>query len=180
MGAMADVRVIATGEASTEVLTEIRALLDEAFLGDFSDDDWEHALGGTHVVVVDDGVTIAHAAVIARVLEVGSRPVSTGYVEAVAVAPAKQREGLGTIAMAEVAELVRCEFDMGALSTGSPGFYKRLGWQLWVGPTNVRRGQDATRTEGEDGGVMVLRFGPSADVDLTAPLLCEARTGDDW
>ena len=29
-------------------------------------------------------------------------------------------------------------------------------------------------------GVMVLRFGPSAGVELTAGLACEARAGDDW
>ena len=32
-----------------------RALLDEAFGGDFDDDDWEHALGGMHAVAFDGG-----------------------------------------------------------------------------------------------------------------------------
>jgi aminoglycoside 2'-N-acetyltransferase I len=177
---LADVRVLTTDEARPELLTEIRALLDDAFAGDFSDDDWDHARGGWHVVVAEDGEIVAHASVIARGLEVGDRPVATGYIEAVAVAPARQRQGLGSIAMETVAELVRRRFEMGALSTGSPAFYERLGWRVWRGPTHVRRGATATPTPQEDGGVMVLRFGPSADADLTAPITCEARTGEDW
>ena len=37
--------------ADRDELAAIRALLDEAFDGDFGDDDWEHALGGIHVLV---------------------------------------------------------------------------------------------------------------------------------
>ena len=70
--------------------------------------------------------------------------------------------------------------DLGALSTGSPGFYGRLGWERWRGPTYVRRGDDLVRTPDEDAGIMVLRFGPSAGVDLAAPISSEARAGDDW
>jgi hypothetical protein len=44
----------------------------------------------------------------------------------------------------------------------------------------VRDGAETIRTEAEDDGVMVLRFGPSAPVDLTAPISCERRRGDDW
>jgi hypothetical protein len=44
----------------------------------------------------------------------------------------------------------------------------------------VRCGDDLVRTPDEDAGIMVLRFGPSAGVDLAAPISCEARTGDDW
>ena len=49
-----------------------------------------------------------------------------------------------------------------------------------AGPTFVRSGAAAVRSEDEDDGIMVLRFGPSAGVDLTEPLSCEARAGDDW
>ena len=68
----------------------IRALLDAAFDGDFSDDDWAHALGGTHALIEAGGAVIAHASVVPRVLDVGTQPVRAGYVEAVAVLPARQ------------------------------------------------------------------------------------------
>jgi hypothetical protein len=32
----------------------------------------------------------------------------------------------------------------------------------------------------EDDGVMVLRFGPSAAIDLHASMSCDERPGDDW
>ncbi|MFD9377467.1 hypothetical protein ACFWBH_18315 [Streptomyces sp. NPDC059999] len=40
-----------TGELGTAEFGEIRALLDDAFDGDFADEDFEHALGGMHVLV---------------------------------------------------------------------------------------------------------------------------------
>jgi hypothetical protein len=82
--------------------------------------------------------------------------------------------------MAAVAEVVRREFQLGALSTGAPAFYERLGWERWHGPTYVRDGARVVRTPEEDDGVMVLRFGPSAGLDLTTIISCAARTGDDW
>ncbi len=169
-----------TPEASTALLTEIRRLLDEAFEGEFSDEDWDHTVGGWHVVVSDGGRVVAHAAVVARTIEIDGRPFRAGYVEGVATAPRRQGRGLGSLAMAEVADVVRVGFEMGALSTGRHRFYARLGWERWRGPTFVRDGSEAIRTEEEDDGVMVLRYGPSAGVDLTSPISCPARAGDDW
>jgi aminoglycoside 2'-N-acetyltransferase I len=174
------IRRFTTAEASSERLTEIRRLLVDAFDGDFSDEDWEHALGGRHIVAVDRGVVVSHAAVVPRVLEVEDRPLHVGYVEGVATTPARQREGLGSLVMAEVSALLRREFEMGALSTARPGFYARLGWDRWRGGTFVRHRSEVIRAEAEDDGVMVLRFGPTRDIDLAAPLSCEPRSGDDW
>jgi aminoglycoside 2'-N-acetyltransferase I len=174
------VRVFTTVEASEDLLLEIRHMLVEAFEGDFSDDDWEHNRGGWHVVIADSGVVLAHAAVVPRVLEVAQRPLHVGYVEGVATATARQRAGLGSLVMAEASELVRREFEMGALSTGRQAFYARFGWEPWQGPTFARHGPETRRTEEDDDGVMVLRFGPSEHVDLGAQLVCGARRGDDW
>jgi aminoglycoside 2'-N-acetyltransferase I len=157
-----------------------RPLLDEAFGGRFDDTDWEHALGGWHVLVTEGGTLVAHAAVVPRDLYVDGRPVDAGYVEAVATTPARQGEGLGTLALREVDRLLRRHHQLGALSTGAHGFYERLGWERWLGPTFVRTGEGAVRTPDEDDGIMVLRFGSTATVDLGAPLSCEAREGDDW
>lgn len=152
----------------------------DAFAGDFSGDDWDHALGGWHVVVDDAGVAVAHAAVVPRTLEVGSRPVRAGYVEAVGTATARQGEGFGRRAMTEIGVVLREHFQMGALATGDHDFYARLGWERWQGPTYVRDGSTLVRSAEEDDGIMVLRYGDSTDVDVTASISCEARAGDDW
>ncbi len=44
----------------------------------------------------------------------------------------------------------------------------------------MRTGGQLVRTEDEDDGIMVLRFGPSQEADLTAPISCDSRPGDDW
>ena len=77
------------------------------------------------------------------------------------------RLGIVTLAVADVAR--------------SCAFYERLGWERWQGPTYVRTAVgELHRTEEDDDGVMVLRTGPTADLDLTGPLACEERPGDDW
>ncbi len=86
----------------------------------------------------------------------------------------RQGEGLGSIVMSEASALVGTRLDLGALSTGRHRFYERLGWERWHGPTFVRREHDVVRTKEEDDGVMVLRFGPSRDIDLGATISCEA------
>jgi aminoglycoside 2'-N-acetyltransferase I len=158
----------------------VRPLLDDAFDGRFDDTDWDHTLGGWHVVVTDGGTVVAHAAVVARELQVDGRPVAAGYVEAVGTAPGRQGQGLGTLAMVEIDRLVRRHHQLGALATSAQRFYERLGWERWRGPTFVRTGDELVRTPEEDDGIMVLRFGPTATIDLTASLSCEARAGDDW
>ena len=169
-----------TAEASADRLAEIRALLLAAFGGDFSDEDWEHALGGWHVVATEGRSVLSHAAVVPRRLEVGGRPLRAGYVEAVVTHPARRREGLGSRTMAELSRLLAGAFELGALSTGAHEFYRRLGWERWRGPTYVRHGTRLVRSPAEDDGIMVLRTAATQDVDLAAPIVCEARRGDDW
>lgn len=177
---MLQVRRFRTASVSPARLQELHQLLFDVFVDDFTDDDWDHALGGWHVVIEDGDMVIAHAAVGARLLEVDGRPVHVGYVEGVAVARVRQSEGIGSLLMDDVNELIRADFEMGGLSTSSHPFYERLGWERWRGPTFVRHGGETIRSEDEDDGVMVLRFGPSQTVDLTAPISCESRSGDDW
>ena len=161
-------------------LPRIRQLLEVAFDGAFSDDDWRHTLGGWHVVLEEGGQPVAHAAVVPRALEADGRAPRCGYVEGVATAPQRQGEGLGTRAMTELDAVVRTHFEVGALSTDRQAFYERVGWERWRGPTFVRDGGRLRRTAAEDDGILVLRFGPSRDVDLASHIVCEARVGDDW
>lgn len=177
---MVVVRSFPTAAAPAGVLDAVRALLDEAFDGDFSDEDWEHTVGGQHVVLIDGGAVLAHAAVVPRLLEVDGRLFRTGYVEGVATALARHGEGLGSRVMTEANAHVRRTSELGALSTGRHAFYERLGWQRWQGSTFARRAGGLARTEEDDDGVMVLRFGPSADIELVGALSCQERHGDDW
>jgi aminoglycoside 2'-N-acetyltransferase I len=158
----------------------VRRLLVDAFGGDFTDDDWEHGLGGWHVVVEVAGRPVAHAAVVPRDLEVGGRVIHAGYVEAVGTAPDLQGRGFGRLAMAAIGEIVKRNFELGALATGEHDFYALLGWERWRGPTFVRHGAELTRSPEEDDAIMVLRFGSTAELDLTASIACSARPGDDW
>ncbi len=179
-GRMPSLRLLTTGQATDDFLRELRSLLGAAFGAALSDHDWAHTLGGWHVAVVEDGRPISHAAVVPRALEAAGRTFRTGYVEGMATTPGRQREGLGSSVMAEVAGLVRAHFELGALSTGHHDFYERLGWERWRGPTFARRDGDLIRTEEDDDSLMVLRVGPSLGLDLAGPISCEARTGDHW
>lgn len=132
------------------------------------------------MIVEADGALVAHASVVARTLVVGDRAVATGYVEAVAVDPDAQGNGYGTVAMRELAEVIRAQFELGALSTSSPGFYTRLGWERWRGPTYVDAPEGRQRTADDDDGVLVLRTGATADIDPTSRLVCDWRPGDVW
>lgn len=169
-----------TSDLQPVELDEIRRLCIAAFAGDFADDDWRHTLGGHHTIAVVGGRIVAHAAVVERTLLAGPTPLRTGYVEAVATAPGHQRTGLGTAVMGAVGQVIRRGFELGALSTPEPAFYRRLGWATWLGPTYVDTAHGRRRTEDEDGGVMVLRFGRQRALDLTLPLTCQERPGDDW
>jgi aminoglycoside 2'-N-acetyltransferase I len=158
--------------------------MDEAFAADehggFSDDDWRHAVGGEHFLVMAGGEVVGHASVVGRELHVAGRPVSTGYVEAVATAPALQRQGIGSAVMRQVNDFIGARYELGALGTGSHAFYERLGWQTWHGPTSVRTEDGERRTPEEDGYIMVLFTPATPPLDLDLPISCEWRPGDVW
>lgn len=177
---MTELQLLATTDLSAGLRRSIRAMLDEAFEGHFSDEDWAHALGGWHVVVTVDGAVVAHASAVVRVIDIGGRSFRSGYVEAVATAPKVQGAGYGSRAMNALAPVLRRDFDVGLLSTSRHGFYERLGWERWRGPTFVCRDGRQVRTQDEDDGIMALRFGPSAETNLGDPITCLSRIGDDW
>lgn len=173
-------QVLTDAESAAVLLAEVRRLLDDGFDGGFSEDDWDHTYGGWRVIALDAGSAVSHAAVVPRTIRVDDAPFHAGYVEGVATVSARQQEGLGSQVMAEASGLVRSRFEVGVLSTGVPRFYERFGWERWQGPTFVHDAGQLIRTPDEDDGVMVLRFGPSQGIDLTAPIACERRSGDDW
>jgi aminoglycoside 2'-N-acetyltransferase I len=176
-------RTLPTPALRPAELAEIRALLDAAFgTGEdgFGDDDWAHSLGGVHVVADLDGRIVSHASVVERTLEIGERTIRTGYVEAVATAPDRQGQGLGTRVMRLVAAYIEATFELGALGTGSHHFYERLGWLTWAGPAFVRTPEGPRRTPDDEGYILVLRTPTSPPFGLAEPIRCEWRPGDVW
>lgn len=177
-------RRLATEELTSDETNAIRALMAVAFGDDeeerFEDDDWEHALGGTHVVLDIGGEVVAHAAVVERELHVAGRPIRTGYVEAVATAPHRQGQGHGTRVMAEIGAIIAEGYELGALGTGSHHFYERQGWRTWAGPSFVRTATGDRRTSDDDGYILVLTTPKTPPMDLADPISCELRPGDVW
>lgn len=178
-GEDAEYRIEKLTELSASLAMDLRARLESAFEGDFSDADWAHALGGTHAVVRRGGAIVAHASIVPRAIWVDDRRFRAGYVEAVAVIPELQGRGIGTVAMRAL-DVDLEEYDIGVLSTGSQHFYERLGWESWAGPTWVRTGAETRRSADEDGNIMIKRTARSGAISLSSSIACEARFGDDW
>lgn len=176
---MTELRVAHTADLSPADLTAVRDLLDAAFDGDFSDEDWDHTLGGVHALAWSGDVLVGHAAVVQRRFLYQGRALRTGYVEGVAVHTGHRRLGIGALVMAPVERVIRAAYDLGALSSSEIGvpFYEARGWQQWRGPTHALTPEGLERTEDDDEGVYVL---PVVSIDLSLPLTCDWRDGDVW
>ncbi len=179
---MAVVRKVASDRLTSEEVRVLRDLFRAAWSDDpepFTDDDWEHAIGGVHFLLEDDSHLLAHASVVEREIHVGPHRLATGYVEAVATWPVHQRRGHGSALMRQVGAFVDRTFQLGALG-GTPAFYERLGWVVWRGPTFVRRDSELIRTAEDDGFVLVRLTPTSPELDPSAPISCDWRPGDVW
>lgn len=180
----ATVRRAPTSALAEDELAALRALLVAWFGPEpdqaLSDEDWGHALGGIHVLAEEDGAIVAHAAVVERPIEIGGRPLRTGYVEAVATAADRRGTGLGTLVMTEAARIIDERYELGMLGTGVQAFYERLGWWVWPGPSAVRTAAGEVPTPDEDGCLMVLTTRSTPPLDRTARITCDERPGDDW
>lgn len=166
-----------TALVADDLLVGARALMDLAF-DDLEDDDWEHALGGVHALVVDDDRVLAHGSLVLRRLLHRGQALRCGYVEAVATHPDHRRRGLATRVM-DALEGLGPGYDLLALGTTDEGFafYTGRGWVPWRGPTSVLAPDGLRRTPDDDGAVLVLG---AAGLDLDGGLVCDWRDGDVW
>jgi aminoglycoside 2'-N-acetyltransferase I len=169
-----------TSELAGEVLRAVRALMEDAFEGDFDDLDWEHALGGIHVLVWDGDELTGHGSVVQRRLLHGGLALRCGYIEAVGVRHDWRRRGHGARIMAELERVIRGGYDLGALSATDEaiGFYLARGWQRWRGETYALTPSGITRSADEDGAVFVLPV--AVPLDLDAEIVADWRDGDVW
>ncbi len=177
---MRRMEVAHTAHLSSPVRAQAHALLAEVF-DDLTDADWEHCLGGLHVLAYDGDHLVAHAALVQRRLLHGGRAWRTGYVEGVAVRPDRQRRGHGAAVMAVVEELARRAYELGALGATEAGaaFYAARGWLRWQGLTSALTPSGVVRTPDDDDAVFVLPLS-FAPLDLHGRLVCDRRDGDLW
>lgn len=180
MSAMLSVRTAHTSELAPGDHLAIRQLLDEAFEGGFGDEDYEHALGGVHVLVTEGGRLVGHGSVVMRRLLHGDRALRTGYVEGVAVHADHRRRGVGSTVMRPLEDVIRGAYELGALSAsdGAVAFYAARGWQPWSGTASVLAPSGTMPTPGEEDSIFLLpvTVEPAAGGDLA----CDWRNGDVW
>jgi aminoglycoside 2'-N-acetyltransferase I len=177
---MAEIRTAHTADLDAQTLAAARALLDEVFEGDMSDQDWEHALGGIHALAWERGELIGHASVIQRRVLHDGCALRTGYVEGVGVHAEHRRCGHGGALMAALERVIRGGYDLGALGATDEAvaLYTGRGWRRWEGPTSALTPSGIVRTEDADGAVYVLEL--SVPLDLEGELTCDWRDGDVW
>jgi aminoglycoside 2'-N-acetyltransferase I len=181
-------RLVHTSDLDDETREHARLMIVEAFRGDpggdFTDSDWEHALGGMHAVICQRGALIGHAAVVQRRLLYGDIALRCGYVESVAVAEEHRGQGLGSALMDAVEQVVRGGYHLGALKSSAVGrpLYAARGWLPWSGPTSVLAPDGLTRTPQDDGSLFVLpgELPPGVTLDTSAAIACDWRNGDVW
>ena len=177
---MAEIRTAHTAELDAATLATARALLDDVFEGDMSDEDWEHALGGIHALAWEGDELIGHASVVQRRLLHGGRALRAGYVEGVGVRADRRRRGVGGALMDTLERVLRGAYELGALGATDDAvrLYTTHGWKRWEGPTSALTPGGIVRTEDADDAVYVLPL--SATLDLSGALVCDWRDGDVW
>ena len=179
--AIVDLVAVESDQIDAATRVDLRNLWGRAFGDRFSDDDADHGYGGVHVLARDDGHLIGHASAVPRWIKFGDQPWRTvGYVEAVATDPERQGEGIGRRTMQTLHGEIFLRWPVALLSTGrATGFYRLLGWEQSRGLSYTQTAKGVV-PDGEHGGLMILRLGPSVLPDLSVPVTCEDRPGDAW
>ncbi|KOU47006.1 MULTISPECIES: GNAT family N-acetyltransferase [Streptomyces] len=175
------VRIAHTCDLTPAELARVRDLLDAAFEGNFDDDDWDHALGGMHALVLDPyGRPIAHGSVVQRRVQHADRSYRAGYVEAVAVHTLYRREGLGHRVTAALERVIDTAYDFGALSASDEGaaLYAARGWQVWPGRLAAFGPAGTVPLPEEEGSTYVRPAAGRPLPDPGHPLHFDWRDGD--
>ncbi|MEV8535956.1 GNAT family N-acetyltransferase [Streptomyces sp. NPDC051211] len=169
-----------TSQLGPDTLKEVRALLDAAFDGDFSDEDFEHGLGGMHALLYEGGELVAHGSVVQRRIVHRGRALRTGYVEAVAVRGDRRRQGHGGRVMAALEDVIARAYVLGALSASDDGelLYRSRGWAVWGGRIGTLGPQGPVRLPEEEGDAYLWVPDGMAVPDPAEPLWFDWRNGD--
>ena len=173
-------RLVHTADLDNETRQDVCQMVTTAFAGDFTENDWEHALGGMHALIWRHGAIIAHAAVVQRRLLYRGNALRCGYVEGVAVREDCRGQGLVHALLDGCEQVIRGAYQLGAVSSSALArrVYTARGWLAWRGPTSVLAPTGPTRTPDDDGTVYVLPV--EITLDTSADLMCDWRGGDVW
>ena len=173
-------RLVHTADLDNETHDDAHRMVVDAFGGEFTDADWENALGGMHAMISDHGALIAHAAVVQRRLLYRRSALRCGYVEALAVREDWRGQGLARALMDAVEQVLRGAYQLGALSASEAGrhMYTSRGWLPWRGPTSVLAPTGVRPTPDDDGTVFVLPV--TVELDTSEAITCDWRDGDVW
>jgi aminoglycoside 2'-N-acetyltransferase I len=169
-----------TANLDARTLAAARAILDEVFAGEMTDEDWEHSLGGVHALAWEGDELVGHASLIQRRLVHGGRALRAGYMEGVGVLARHRRRGHGGAMMAALERVIRAAYDLGALGTTDEAehFYAARGWRQWTGRLSALTPRGVERTPDEEGAVYILPV--TVPLDLAGELTCDWRDGDVW
>lgn len=177
---VAEVRTAHTAELSAAELRAVRALLDEAFDGNFTEEDFEHGLGGMHALVWDGPKLVGHGSVVMRRLWHAGRTLRAGYVEGVGVHSDDRGRGHARAVMTALERVIVSAYEIGALSSSEVAldFYASRGWQLWTGTASVLSPNGIQRTPDDEDAIYLLPG--SAQIPRGGDLACDWRDGDVW
>lgn len=174
------IRTAPTHELGPDRLRALRAMLDTAFDGDFSDEDWDHTLGGLHAWAEDAHGIAAHGSLVMRRVLHRGRYNSIGYVEGVAVRAGLRRQGLGGRVMAELERAIDGAYALGALSASDAGaaLYTTRGWRLWRGRIETLGPAGIVRLAYEEDSTYLRPAAGRPLPDPADPLVFDWRDGD--
>ena len=173
-------RLVHTADLESDARQRAHDMVSDAFAGEFTDADWDHALGGMHALIWHHGAIIAHGAVIQRRLLHRGVSLRCGYVEAVAVREDWRGQGLAIAILDACEQVIRGGYQLGALSSSDRGrrLYTRAVGCRGKGRRRCLAPAGVTRTPDDDGSVFVMPLG--IELDDTAELACDWRAGDVW
>jgi aminoglycoside 2'-N-acetyltransferase I len=157
----------------------IKNLLNDAYEGDFSEQDWQHTFGGARFVGTIDDQIVAHAAVVPRAVLINDLPMTIGYLEGVAVSSKFQGQRLGSQLLQYVSDFCRSNYEITMLSTDEFDFYGKFGWQRFKGTSGVMQDSVKTLTPEEDDGLMYLAGNSTKSIEISTAY-CDWREGDCW
>lgn len=174
------IRTAPTHELGPDRLRALRAMLDTAFDGDFSDEDWDHTLGGLHAWAEDAHGIAAHGSLVMRRVLHRGRSHRIGYVEGVAVRAGLRRQGLGGRVMAELERAIDGAYAFGALSASDAGaaLYTARGWRLWRGRIETLGPAGIVRLADEEDSTYLRPAAGRPLPDPADPLVFDWRDGD--
>ena len=159
----------------------IYQLLYQVFEQDFSLADFDHALGGMHILAYQNDQIIGHVAIVQRSVIADRSPYRIGYIEGLGVAEAYRRQGIGRKLMEQSGYIIANSYDFGLLSASEEGLplYQSLGWKIWSGELYESTIDSYQRSLEDEGSVLFLA-GATQDIAATSPLYCDYRSGDQW